>query len=137
MQLLVVNLGIRPETILWPGIKAMNEENRTCTPNALSVSFEAAARPVVTVDIERYQAYLEGSGLSEAQKEEFIQALWSIVVAFVELGFGVHPLQEVCGQNSAECLNEKTSSYDLVESTSSKLLENIIYSGPSGGLEVE
>ena len=41
--------------------------------------------------------------MTDAQKEEFLQALWSIIVNFVELGFGVHPLQEVCGQNSRLC----------------------------------
>lgn len=60
----------------------------------------AAARPkrIVTVDVEKYQSYLDGSGMSDAEKEEFLQALWSIIVSFVELGFGVHPLQEVCGK---------------------------------------
>ena len=116
----------------------MNEENKTLTPNTLSVSFDAAAaRPVVTVDVERYRSLLEDSGLSEAQKEEFIQALWSIVVAFVELGFGVHPLQEVCGQNREEILKQGKNFADLLESLNSKHGENLVYSGPSGGLEVE
>lgn len=55
-------------------------------------------KPTLTVDVEKYQAYLDGSDMTEAQKEEFLQALWSIIVSFVELGFGVHPLQEVCGK---------------------------------------
>jgi hypothetical protein len=55
-------------------------------------------KPSLTVDVEKYQAYLDGSDMTEAQKEEFLQALWSIIVSFVELGFGVHPLQEVCGK---------------------------------------
>lgn len=59
----------------------------------------APARPTLAVDVERYQAYLDGSDFSDAQKEEFLQALWSIIVSFVELGFGVHPLQEVCGKD--------------------------------------
>ena len=55
-------------------------------------------KPSLTVDVEKYQAYLDGSGMTDAEKEEFLQALWSIIVSFVELGFGVHPLQEVCGK---------------------------------------
>ena len=58
----------------------------------------AAPKPTLTVDIEKYQAYLDGSDMTEAQKEDFLQALWSIIVSFVELGFGVHPVQEVCGK---------------------------------------
>ena len=60
--------------------------------------FEAASKQVVTVDVERYQAYLDESGLSDAEKEAFLEALWKVIVAFVDLGFGVHPMQEVCGK---------------------------------------
>lgn len=61
-------------------------------------SVAVTPKPTLTVDVEKYQAYLDGSDMTEAQKEEFLQALWSIIVSFVELGFGVHPLQEVCGK---------------------------------------
>lgn len=63
-----------------------------------SGEFNVAAKPRVEIDIEKYQAYLDGSGLTPAQKEDFLRALWSIVVAFVDLGFGVHPVQQACGQ---------------------------------------
>lgn len=76
----------------------------------------AAPKPTLTVDVEKYQAYLDGSDMTEAQKEEFLQALWSIIVSFVELGFGVHPLQEVCGkppkiapQGAKDAFNEVSS----------------------------
>ena len=38
--------------------------------------------------------------MTDAEKEEFLQALWQIIVGFVDLGFGVHPLQEVCGKDA-------------------------------------
>mgnify|MGYP000507132102 CR=1 FL=1 len=57
--------------------------------------FNRPAQPIVGVDVEKYKVFLDDPALTEAQKEEFLQALWSIIVAFVELGFGVHPLQEV------------------------------------------
>lgn len=68
----------------------------------LAHKFGTSSKPVVTVDVERYQAYLDGSNMSDAQKEEFLQSLWEIIVGFVELGFGVHPLQEVCGKDASE-----------------------------------
>jgi hypothetical protein len=37
----------------------------------------------------------EMTNLSEVQKREFLEALWSIVIAFVDMGFGVHPVQSV------------------------------------------
>ncbi|WP_430436061.1 hypothetical protein [Oceanibaculum nanhaiense] len=58
--------------------------------------------PVITVDYDLYAHYLEDSDLSEDQKREFLQALWNIIVAFVSLGFGVHPAQQVeiaCGKS--------------------------------------
>ena len=71
----------------------------------LNAQFDASSKPSITVDVERYQAYLDGSNMTQAEKEEFLQALWTIIVGFVEMGFGVHPLQEVCGKD-AECGSE-------------------------------
>lgn len=63
-----------------------------------NASESSAARPILRVDVEKYQAFLDDTDLSETQKEQLIEALWSIIVSFVELGFGVHPVQEACGQ---------------------------------------
>ncbi|WP_170765894.1 hypothetical protein [Ruegeria lacuscaerulensis] len=68
----------------------------------LTDSFIKSAQRRVTIDIEKYQAYLGGSGMSAEQKEAFLQAMYSIVVAFVELGFGVHPPQQACGKPHEE-----------------------------------
>lgn len=56
----------------------------------------------LTIDWQTYAAMLEASDWSEEQKQELIETLWSIVVAFVDLGFGVHPAQQAYGQASAE-----------------------------------
>jgi hypothetical protein len=55
----------------------------------------------LSIDYALYERYLADSGLSEAEKREFLDALWTIIVSFVDLGFGVHPLQQAkgdCGQ---------------------------------------
>jgi hypothetical protein len=55
----------------------------------------------LTIDYALYERYLDSSDLSEAEKREFLETLWSIIVSFVDLGFGVHPLQQAnpdCGQ---------------------------------------
>lgn len=57
--------------------------------------------PVITVDYEKYAHFLEDSDLTDEQKREFLQTLWNIIVEFVSLGWGVHPLQQAqkpCGQ---------------------------------------
>ena len=55
----------------------------------------------IEVDYHKYERFLETADLNEEQKREFIAALWSIIVAFVDLGFGVHPAQQAektCGK---------------------------------------
>lgn len=56
----------------------------------------------LTLDWQLYAGYLENSELSDAEKQEFISTLWSIMVSFVDLGFELHPLQQVGDKNSAE-----------------------------------
>ena len=51
------------------------------------------------IDLDHYQSYLDDPSLSPDQKEEIIGALWAIITAFVELGFGVHPVQQACGKH--------------------------------------
>ena len=53
---------------------------------------------IVEIDWALYETYLAEADLTEDEKRQFLEALWSIVTAFVDLGYGIHPLQEVCGQ---------------------------------------
>lgn len=71
----------------------------------LKLEFDASASRMLKVDVERYQSYLDDMDMTQSQKEEFLQAMWLMMVSFVELGFEVHPVQEVCGkldQNGTE-----------------------------------
>jgi hypothetical protein len=54
------------------------------------------------VDLEHYQDYLDDPSLTIDQKAEIIGALWTIITTFVELGFGVHPVQQACGKHGTE-----------------------------------
>lgn len=54
----------------------------------------------LTINYDLYARYLEDSDLTEDQKREFIETLWNIIVSFVDLGFGIHPLQQAA---SDEC----------------------------------
>jgi len=61
-------------------------------------------QPSILVDYERYQHFLEDSDLSADEKIKFLETIWGIVVGFVDLGFGVHPVQQAekaCGQLSS------------------------------------
>ena len=96
-----------------------------------------AARPALRVDVEAYQAYLEDTDLSDAQKREVIEALWSIVVAFVELGFGVHPVQEAritCGQSGETEQKPRRDKQNMIECNNKSLSSNcnIVVGSESG-----
>jgi len=70
----------------------------------------------VSVDLDRYGHLLDDPSLSVAEKEEFLKALWSIITTFIDLGFGVHPLQEALG---TECPVDLKQDFDNVEDTDS------------------
>ncbi len=50
-------------------------------------------------DWQEWLPYVENSDLTDAQKQEMIETLWSIVLTFVDLGWDVCPTpQETSGQ---------------------------------------
>jgi hypothetical protein len=103
----------------------------------IASGFNVSARPVLAVDVAKYQAYLDDSGLTDQQKQEFLQALWSVVVTFVELGFEVHPLQEVCGQDSQACRQCPKDAFDSVKSDDQAKIRADKEARHGGGLELE
>lgn len=56
------------------------------------------ALPSLEVDWELYGHFLDSSDLSDDQKREFVETLWSIVLSFVDLGFDIKSPQETCGK---------------------------------------
>jgi len=83
-----------------------NSTPQTHSHRQSSPDGERGQRPSLTIDYALYEKYLAESDWSENEKREFITTLWSIIVNFVDLGFGVHPLQQAdeqgefdpCGQ---------------------------------------
>lgn len=86
----------------------------------LKNTFDASAKRMLKVDIERYQSYLDDTDMTPAQKEEFLQAMWLIMMSFVELGFEVHPLQEVCGKDGQSDTQSALDAPDALQSGKSK-----------------
>jgi hypothetical protein len=56
------------------------------------------SRRRLEIDLERYQTFIDDNELSEKEKADFVNALWTVIVAFVDLGYGVHPVQSECAQ---------------------------------------
>lgn len=55
-------------------------------------------KPSLSIDWDAYGKMLEESDLSEEEKKDVISTLWSLVCNFVDLGLGVHPVQQVEGR---------------------------------------
>lgn len=66
--------------------------NQQTTARAPALQFDAAA----------YIHFLDGCDWTEAQKLEFTEALWQIVCQFVDLGFGLHPVQEATASKTLD-----------------------------------
>lgn len=57
------------------------------------------SRPSLSIDWELYAAMLEDSDIPLDQQRELIETLWSIVVMFVDLGFDLNPVSQICGES--------------------------------------
>lgn len=62
----------------------------------------APAKPSLGIDAEYYQSFLDDYDIPDAQKRELIEALWAIIVQFIDLGFGVHPITSIQGQQQTD-----------------------------------
>lgn len=47
-----------------------------------------------------YAHHLKESDLSESQKRQLIETLWTIATIFADIGFGTHPVQQASGQDA-------------------------------------
>ena len=84
------------------------------------------ALPVLTVDYDLYAHFLEESDASEEDKRKLIETLWSITMMFVDMGFGVHPVQQAqkaCGQFRNNAPKPALTAPDKVEYPYCKLHE--------------
>lgn len=70
----------------------------TCPPAPIDMP----KRPSLCVDWEVYAAMLEESDMPLDQQKELIETLWSIVVMFVDLGFDLKPVAQICGEDQEE-----------------------------------
>lgn len=71
----------------------------------------ASGRPSIGIDPAKYLAFLEDMDAPEEDKLELLSVVAAIVVSFVDMGFGVHPVQLACGELTKELeLGDQTDS---------------------------
>ncbi|MCC0007710.1 MAG: hypothetical protein H6876_06245 [Hyphomicrobiaceae bacterium] len=63
---------------------------------------EMETRPKLKIDWRVYEEYLADADIPEDQKKELIEALWGIIVSFVDLGFGIESAQAAIDVRSAK-----------------------------------
>lgn len=101
----------------------MKDAEHTTIPD-LSAAMDKATsqrpRSHLEVDPEYYQGYLDDPALTPEQKAEIVGALWTIISAFVELGFGVHPVQQACGKHGTKLDQTANSESTGVEPNNDK-----------------
>ncbi len=73
----------------------MSKETVRTADNEMDLQYNISCYKTLTIDYALYEQYLDDSDLTVDQKREFLDTLWNIIVNFVDLGFGVHPLQLV------------------------------------------
>ena len=93
--------------------------------------------PTLELDFEAYAPLLESADISEEDKHQLIEMLWSIVVSFVQLGYGLTPVQQIldarpsansaCGQLPKNRDQSPLSGSDRVEYSHS-MTENFVTS---------
>ena len=64
--------------------------------------------------------YLAGSDLSDAQKQMLLQELWAIMVAFVDMGFGISPVQQAMDKSPEEKSSLASGFSDVVKSKNNR-----------------
>jgi hypothetical protein len=71
----------------------MKKNGNTSGPNGGHMqALVTSERPLtLTIDYEYYQTFLDDMDVPDEQKRELIQVIFSIVVQFVDLGFGISP----------------------------------------------
>jgi len=90
----------KKETPKQRNAKRQKDKAMTNIPDNVPCDFNPeTAPPALTIDWDAYLPFFEDEDISEDQKHELIAALWSIMVSFVDLGFGIHPVQMACGKN--------------------------------------
>ena len=72
-------------------------------------------RPTLTIDWELYAAMLEESDMPLDQQKELIETLWSIAVTFVDLGFDLNPIQQICGEGDDPLSDTPPDIVSLIE----------------------
>jgi hypothetical protein len=81
-------------------------EVRVRAPGAAPQTSETSGWTALRFDIDEYRKFVADLGMTEAQQTAYLQALWEIAVAVVDLKFRVHPVQQVMEKETLDVDSE-------------------------------
>lgn len=81
-------------------------------------------RKTFTLDVDACQTLLDGVEASDEEKQHYLEAVWNIIVAFVELGFAVEPQQNHCGKAASDVDLAALDAPDLINCVESQITKN-------------
>ncbi len=74
---------------------------------------DRAGRPALILNVDDYRQYVEALNLSEEQEQELLETLWTIIVSFVDLGFGIEPVQQATKDRAQSDARSETAKGEL------------------------
>ena len=74
---------------------------------------DRAGRPALTLNVDDYRQYVEALHLSEEQEQELLETLWTVIVSFVDLGFGIEPVQQATKSRAQGDARSETAEGEL------------------------
>jgi hypothetical protein len=87
-----------------------------------------ASTPPLAFDADKYAPYVADFDMSEEQKQELLETLWSIMQTFVNLGLDISKA-DLCGQLFADFNEACEGAPDGVESNHPSIQETASISG--------
>jgi len=80
-----------------PSNAPVSDEVNDVSRGPVGVPFSA-----LQFDFEAYRKYVEDESLSEAQARELLGAVWFVITSFVDVGFGLSPIQQALDVNKLQ-----------------------------------
>lgn len=75
-------------------------------------------RPALHLDVKHYQNLLDAPDLSPSEQRQLIEALWTLIVSFIDIGYDVVPRPD-CGKPSNKRDDCACETKDMLNSASS------------------
>ncbi len=93
----------------------------------------APPSPVLQMDVEHYERMLENSDLTPDQRQDLLEALWSMIVIFVDLGFCVEPVAHSCEQMNGGSNESGSTGVNPLYFEDNSLIKNFVSADLNAG----